>query len=110
MIFTSNFSKNGYNENAVAICGKSPEWYFGKEYKKLAPKYWFFVKYKQDRDEEFYIKNYYAEVLSQLDPKKVYEELDGKILLCYEKETDFCHRFLVADWLEYNLGIKVDEI
>lgn len=110
MIYTSNFSKNGYNENAVAICGKSPDWYFGKEYKKLAPKYWFFVKYKQDHDEEFYIKHYYAEVLSQLDPKKVYEELDGKILLCYEKETDFCHRFLVADWLEYNLGIEVKEI
>ena len=48
--------------------------------------------------------------LSQLDPKKVYEELDGKILLCYEKETDFCHRFLVASWLEFNLGIEVKEI
>lgn len=110
MIYTSNFSKNGNNENAVAICGKSPAFFKGMEYKKLAPKYWFFKKYKEDHDEEFYIKHYYLEVLSKLDPQKVYEELDGKILLCYEKETDFCHRFLVADWLEQKLGIKVEEI
>lgn len=29
-------------------------------------------------------------------------------LICYEKPTDFCHRHLVADWLNKN-GFKCDE-
>lgn len=110
MIFTSNYSKNGTNPLACSIAGWPPKFYVGRQYKKLAPKFWFFQKYKQDHDEEDYIRNYYSEVLSKLDPKKVFEELDGSILLCYEKETDFCHRFLVASWLEFNLGIEVKEI
>jgi len=28
----------------VAICGRSPDWYCGPEYKKLAPKWDFFNK------------------------------------------------------------------
>ena len=110
MIYTSNFSKNGSNPNAISISGKCPEWFYGPEYKQLAPKYWFFKKYKEDHDEEFYILNYYKEVLSKLDPEKVLKDLDGKIMLCYEKETEFCHRFLVADWLKFKLGIRVEEI
>ena len=76
----------------------------------MAPKFWFFQKYKQNHDEEYYILNYYKEVLSKLDPTQVLNDLDGKILLCYEKETEFCHRFLVADWLKFKLGIEVKEI
>ncbi len=110
MIFTSNFSKRGYDVNACSISGKCPEWFTGMEYKKLAPKYWFFRKYKQDHNEEFYIKHYYSEVLSKLDPEDVLKDLDGKILLCYESENQFCHRFLVADWLEQKLGIEIKEI
>ena len=29
-------------------------------------------------------------------------------LICYEKPTDFCHRHLVADWLNKN-GIECEE-
>lgn len=52
-MFTSYFAKNANNKNAVSISGKCPEWYKGKEYKKLAPKFWFFAKYKADHDEAF---------------------------------------------------------
>lgn len=113
---TSNFSKNGKNPNAISIAGRAPEWYTGKQYKKLAPKYWFFKKFKdlQDEhylDEAFYIEQYNKEVLSVLNPKEVYEELgENAILLCWEKAGDFCHRRLVADWLEKSLNIKIDEI
>ena len=31
-------------------------------------------------------------------------ELDKVILLCYEKPTDFCHRHLVADWINKHKG------
>jgi hypothetical protein len=49
-------------------------------------------------------------VLSKLDPKQVAAELDGCILLCYEKDSTFCHRRIVAEWLEAALGIKVPEM
>lgn len=100
----------------IAICGKSPQGYKGLEYKKLAPKYWFFKEWKLNKDNEFYIKNFRKEVLEVLNPEKVVKELcdmagvlqDKIALVCYEKSTDFCHRHLVAEWLN-NAGFCVYE-
>ncbi len=113
---TSNFwniDKNNIDDY-VSIAAKSPDFYNGREYKKLAPKYWFFKKYKEDGDEEFYTEQYYKEVLDKLDPKEVYKELGGEendiILLCWEHYGKFCHRHLVAEWLSKELGIEIKEI
>ena len=57
-----------------------------------------------------YTMLYRKEILSTLDPLKVYEELDGAVLLCWEKAGKFCHRRLVADWLEKATGNAVDEL
>ena len=108
---TSNYWKNGKHPNAVSIAGKAPDWYKGRQYKKLAPKFWFFKKFKKDGDKKFYTEQYNKEVLGVLDPHEVYEEL-GKnaVLLCWEKSGKFCHRRLVAKWLEERLEIRVNEI
>jgi len=113
---TSNYLKNGNHPNAVSIAGRAPDWYKGKQYKKLAPKYFFFKKFKDEwdekyGDEEYYIEQYNKEVLSKLDPMKVYEELGGDaVLLCWEKPGEFCHRHIVAKWLSKELHIEVKEI
>ena len=92
----------------ISIAGKCPDFYKGLEYKKLAPKYWFFQQWKINHDNDFYIENFNKEVLNTLTPKKVVEDLmflsEGKdvVLLCYEKPEDFCHRHLVANWLNDN--------
>lgn len=92
----------------IAICGKSPIWYKGLEYKKLAPKYKFFMEWKQNHDNDFYIEHFNSEVLNNLNFEDVIHDLlvlgQGKdvALICYEKPTDFCHRHLVADWLTKN--------
>lgn len=109
-ISTSNFSKHGKDYRAVSISGWPPDWYKGAQYKRLAPKWDFFQVYKQNNDEEAYTKSYYEKVLSKLDPEKVLKELDGCILLCYENENQFCHRFLVADWIEHYTGVYVPEL
>ena len=94
----------------VSIAGKCPDWYHGAEYKKLAPKWSFFSEWKNGShkgDNDYYTKNFYELVLNELDPAQVIKELEGFtgvssdkiILLCYEKPGDFCHRHLVADWL-----------
>lgn len=116
-IYTSYFAKlRSLPENIVpiSICGKAPDWYTGLQYKKLAPKYGFFMEWKKTHDNDYYIEHFDSEVLNLLDAKTIYEELSkmsgGKdiALICYEKPSDFCHRHLVAKWLTKN-GIPCEE-
>lgn len=117
MIYTSYFAKlKSLSDNIVpiSICAKAPSWYSGLQYKKLAPKYDFFMKWKENHDNDYYIKCFNEQVLDKLDPVKVYWELcnlaqsDEICLICYEKPADFCHRHLVADWLR-NRGFDIEE-
>jgi len=122
MIYTSYFAKlRSLPENIVpvSICGKTPDWYTGLQYKKLAPKYDFFMKWKQNHDNAYYIKCFQEQVLDQLNATNVILDLsrlcegfnvgeDNIALICYEKPTDFCHRHLVADWLNQS-GIRCGE-
>ena len=108
---TSYYAKSSNNFYAVSIAGRAPDWYRGKQYKKLAPKVWFFKRYKEDGDEEFYKIQYQKEVLDKLDPREVYEELgENAVLLCWEKPGKFCHRHLAAAWLTKHLGIMITEL
>lgn len=55
MIYTSYFAKlKSLPENIIpiSICGKAPDWYKGLQYKKLAPKYDFFMEWKKNHDSE----------------------------------------------------------
>ena len=82
-------------------------------YSKLAPP----TEIIKLKDEKLYEQIYYEKVLSKLNPQQVFDELgEHAVLLCYEKFSDiengkaFCHRRMVAKWLEENLGVKVDEL
>lgn len=132
MIYTSYFAKlRSLPENIVpvSICGKTPDWYTGLQYKKLAPKYDFFIKWKQNHDNDYYIKCFKEQVLDKLSyisvvnhlqlilPYNMRVDMDSDVaintkyhvaLICYEKPTDFCHRHLVANWLNQN-GIRCEE-
>lgn len=119
MIYTSYFANLKSIPNniiPISICGKAPDWYTGLQYKKLDPKYDFFIKWKENRDNDYYTKCFNEQVLGKLDPQKTAYELlittsgakKDVCLLCYEKPSDFCHRHLVADWLNNN-GFKCEE-
>ena len=106
MIYTSYFANMSKLDKSkcVAICRWKPKWYTGAQYIDVAPTESMIRDYKSNTGEykakvERYIKDYNQSVLSKLDPAKVFRDLDGKILLCYEKPTDFCHRHLLAEWL-----------
>lgn len=115
-IYTSYFSKLSKITNPVSICGKAPDWYTGPQFKKLAPKYGFFKDYKDGKiDSTEYTKQFYEQVLSSLTREDVlfalnhfYPNAKEVTLLCYEKPSDFCHRHIVADWLNEG-GIDVKE-
>ena len=123
MIYTSYFAKikelERNNIIPISICGKAPDWYKGLQYKKLAPKYGFFMEWKKNHDNDYYIKHFRSEVLDQLKATDVILDLSRLIysfnigenniaLICYEKPSDFCHRHLVAEWLNQN-GFKCEE-
>lgn len=91
--------------------------YTGLCYPKLAPKLSFWKKWhenigvvSEEENNRYYIEEYYKQVLSNLDPEIVYKELDHSILLCYEDSDQFCHRHIVAAWLELLLNEEVDEV
>ena len=90
--------------------------YTGECYSGLAPKLSFWKKWHENigavpekENDRYYIEQYYNQVLSKLDPEKVYKDLDHSILLCYEDSEEFCHRHIVAAWLELLLDEKVSE-
>lgn len=121
MIYTSYFAKlKDLPDNIIpiSICGKAPDWYKGLQYKKLAPKYDFFMKWKENHDNDYYIKCFNEQVLNKLNILNVIRDLNDLIpgdmtgkticLVCYEQPDDFCHRHLVADWLNKN-GFECEE-
>jgi len=111
---TSNFSRSGSDPWAVAISRTQPKGWKGRVYEELAPSWQLLnmVKMAGKRlDPKEYACRYREEVLSSLDAQKVFDDLDeDAILLCWEKPGAFCHRRLVAEWLEEELGISVPEV
>lgn len=123
MIYTSYFAKlKSLPEHIIpiSICGEAPDWYEGLQYKKLAPKRDFFMKWKENHDNDYYIKCFNNQVLGKTNILTVLRDLIDLInsvsdltgteicLICYEKPSDFCHRHLVAEWLNRN-GVKCKE-
>ena len=89
----------------------------GKCILELAPERDFFKKYKenigkipQEENVRYYIGEYYRRVLSQVNIEELLEGEKDPILLCYEKGDEFCHRHVVAEYIEYMYGIKVKDV
>lgn len=103
MIYTSYFAKYKGNQG-VAICLWLPTWVKNIEhYPALAPTKEILERWnksnKTEEDIRIYSEAYKKEILNKLDVHKVAQELNDKVLLCYERPTDFCHRHLVREWL-----------
>ena len=115
MIATSCFKDSKNREHTVSIARSDFPWpmkgYRFEKYPDLIPSLHLFRAWRAgDITKETYTQRYYNETLSKLDPQKVYNDLDGKILLCHEPPGAFCHRRLVATWLENSLNVKVAEL
>jgi uncharacterized protein YeaO (DUF488 family) len=114
---TSSFARyRGYTkvttDYGVSIARETPAGFRGTICKKLAPDSQLFREFKAGLiSEEAFVKRYYREVLKDLDPQEIYDELgDNAVLLCWEPKGQFCHRRLFATWLEIMLGIEILEL
>lgn len=126
---TSCYS-NAKQGNLVSITGDGGNaWgFYGNAYKKMAPKLYLWQYYDQNPDNlteeeliNWYIEEFYNLRLKGLNPydfMNVLKERFGEeiILLCHElpgtilNKEHFCHRRLVADWIELETGIIIPEL
>lgn len=135
---TGNYS-SVLSGNTVSVTGDGGNaWcYFGNAYKKLAPKLVTYLPYAEKYEqlqklkkdalkikeyylfrkkiEDEYIQSYYDIRLKDLDVlellKILYDKYgDNIILLCHEPIDEFCHRRLIADYIELKTGIYIPEI
>lgn len=96
----------------VSIARYTPRWYLGKCYNELAPSKELLKLYNLHHitNDEYTTK--FLEYLHTLDVDTVLRDLqlignlNDIILICYEKPSDFCHRHLVAKWLEDNSNLS----
>lgn len=92
----------------VAISIGIPENFNGEIMRELNPPKSLLRDYKNgicNKDE--YRERYYSNILNTLNPIDIYNKLKGKVILCYCGKGYFCHRTLVLEWLEINLGKEV---
>jgi len=112
-----NFDSDLYYCYSISGDGGKNARYTGKKYPQLAPKITFWKKWNdnkgkvsEEENNKYYVEEYYKEVLSKLDPEEVYGVLKHRVLLCYEDSAEFCHRHIVAEWLNILLNIDVPEV
>ena len=120
MIFTSSYNdvkSNKYRTYSISRDRGKDADYQGMCYPILAPKMSFWKtwrgnigKISEEENNRYYVQEYWTQVLSKLDPEKVFKDLDDSLLLCYEPNSKFCHRHIVAAWFEILLGVKVPEV
>lgn len=121
--------------NRVSITGDGGNaWgYYGPAYKKLAPRLITYTTYAEKYEEllslremqeymamrkqieDQYIESYYETRLKELDVLELLDILQQKfgnqiILLCHENIEEFCHRRLVADYIELKTGVYIPEV
>jgi hypothetical protein len=90
---------------AVAISVGIPRWYRGRREIRLAPTRAMLKMSQEEYDRLFRAK------LKELDPKELFDAVGNNgVMLCWEKPGESCHRRLVAEWMESNLGIEITEL
>ena len=85
------------------------------EYKSLAPNWKLIENLNKKKITEHQFIKSYKDQLDSLSADKVYEDLVNlvsgfePIIMTSISKKKFCHRHLVAEWLENELGIIIEE-
>lgn len=115
-IYTSYFGNvkqlQRSNVELVGIARYKPRYYSGFNLTDVAPKAFML---SDDMTQEEYVSHYEKLVLEPLDVKaflKTLERISGGkdvALCCYEKPGQFCHRHLLAKWLNEKANLDIKE-
>jgi uncharacterized protein YeaO (DUF488 family) len=115
-IYTGYFAQLAKYEKAglkpVSVARWSPKWYNGATCITLAPSVGLLNRYKNNQVGVMDYADEYNAFLKTIDVKAIVENAaNGRdiVLLCYEKAGDFCHRHLIAKYLNDNFNMGVTE-
>lgn len=111
-LYTSNYARSGEHPLSYAISAKPPEWYRGKRFSQLAPTWEMINDYKSGKITKQQYADQYIELLRvrNIASEDVVDAFpDGTRFLCYEKRGEFCHRRVLAEWIERETGVIVPE-
>ena len=111
MIYTSYFAKYR-GPNGVSIARTQPMKggvpYF-PELTEFRPPAWMLEGFKEGSITEKEFAHYYRNIVLRGRNASAWgKKLQNKVLLCWEKPGDFCHRNLIAEWLR-KAGFDVKE-
>lgn len=117
-IYTGSYDTCKFG-NLISISGDRGKQvnFNGKTLSCLAPKREFWRiwhdnigKITEEENMRYYIKQYYEQVLLNVNFEEILFHEKEPILLCYEESDKFCHRHIVAEYLEIKYGIFVPEV
>ncbi len=116
-MYTSYYASKLYDfkkMNVIAISQSVPKYLKGKieTYQQLAPSWGLISAHKNGLiTTSRFNELYHTTVLDKLNPEKVYQSLgDDAVLLCWEAPGKFCHRHIVANWLNAHLNVNITEL
>lgn len=126
-IYTSYFGKiraiqkQVLDAHFISIARFNPDGFedcYGCTLEDFAPLPDILKQYKQGEIDQFGFTTLYRNQLDKISKESLNRIVQALMilsrtkkifLLCYEKPGDFCHRHVLADWLEETCGFKVSE-
>jgi len=103
-------------EGAISIAVGKPKYVeIDSEMKQLAPSWALLTDFRNDKINEDEYTERFRKQLDRLDINSVISQLvklaNGKepVLMCHCGKQHFCHRHIVAEWIEKKTGIDVEE-
>ena len=110
-VYTSYFARASKiipDRRLISISRGNPEGWKCGFLRELNPSESLFFAYKyHGLSEEEFESTYRLETLDNLNPNEIYEKSKGKVLCCWEKTGEFCHRHFVLKWLAEHLGNEI---
>lgn len=115
--YTKRYKELGYY--CISIARFTPKFYNGDSFIDLAPSAILLNKLKNGYISEEEFTDSYINQLKYLDFNLIIEEFNnlairnnakGIVLLCFEKVGNFCHRNVLASYLNENFNLNVSEI
>lgn len=95
----------------IGIALYPPRWFHGQTLHSVSPTH----SILHEESHEVYTERFKKEVLAKVAPRMFVEDIErisggnDVALCCFEKPDDFCHRHIVAEWLNEKLGLGVEE-
>lgn len=115
-IYTSYFAKTATLRKAgivpIGIALWPPRFFNGISMKQVAPRRYMLNDGLTDAEYESMYRN---DVLRLVDARSFIKDLERAsqgmdvALCCFEKPGDFCHRHILAKWLNEQTGVEVQE-